>query len=135
MGVKLGLSQFETNTGWGCLKIVFWGRYFGLNWKKYCFGAINCTERCCMICTRHHLLTRWLNRGGHWDWWGMWHEWGKKNSYRDLVRKPESSWPFGGPRHRRENNNKLCLKGMRWRAWIWLIWLRTETSHFSLTND
>jgi hypothetical protein len=36
-----------------------------------------------------------------------------RNTYRILVGKPEGTKPLGRPKHRRENNIKMYLYGMR----------------------
>jgi hypothetical protein len=50
---------------------------------------------------------------------------GRRGAYRVLVGKPERR-PLGRPRHRWEDNIKMDLKEVGWRAWTGLIWLRME---------
>jgi hypothetical protein len=44
----------------------------------------------------------------------MWHEWGKRNVYRLLVRKPEGSRPLGRPRCKWVDNIKMDLVEIGW---------------------
>jgi len=37
-----------------------------------------------------------------------------RGAYRVLVGKPDGKRPFGTPRRRWENNNKMNLQGVRW---------------------
>jgi hypothetical protein len=46
---------------------------------------------------------------------------------RVLVGKPEAKIPLRRPRHRWEDNIKMDLQEVGWRAWTELIWLRIGT--------
>jgi hypothetical protein len=51
----------------------------------------------------------------------MWHVWReRRNAYRILVGKPESKRQIGGPRCRREENDKMDLKERRWQIVDWI---------------
>jgi hypothetical protein len=52
----------------------------------------------------------------------------KRGVCRILVGKPEGKRPLGRPRHRWEDNIKMYLQEVGWRAWTGLIWLRIGTS-------
>jgi len=47
--------------------------------------------------------------------------------YRILVEKPEGKRLLGRPRHRLEDNIKMDLQEVGWRAWSGLIWPRIGT--------
>jgi hypothetical protein len=48
--------------------------------------------------------------------------------FRMIVGKPEGKRPLGRPRHRWEDNIKMCLRGEKERgAWTGLFRLRTGT--------
>jgi hypothetical protein len=47
--------------------------------------------------------------------------------YRALVGKPEGRRPLGRPRRRWEDNIKMDLREVGWRAWTGSIWLRIRT--------
>ena len=47
--------------------------------------------------------------------------------YRVLMSKPEGQGPLGRSRQRWEDNIKMDLQGVGWRAWSGLIWLRVGT--------
>jgi hypothetical protein len=49
---------------------------------------------------------------------------GKEGVYRVLVGKPEGKGLLGRPKRRWENNIKMDLQEVGWRAWTGLIWLR-----------
>jgi hypothetical protein len=51
----------------------------------------------------------------------------RRGAYRVLVEKPEGMRPVGKPRRRWENNIKVDLREVRWRAWTGSIWLRITT--------
>jgi hypothetical protein len=38
----------------------------------------------------------------------------KRNAYKILVGKPEGKRPLGRPKHRREDNIKICLGKIGW---------------------
>jgi hypothetical protein len=57
-----------------------------------------------------------------------------KGTYRVLVGKLEVKRPLGGPRHRWEDNIKMDLKEVGWRAWTEFIWLRIGASGVALVN-
>ena len=44
-----------------------------------------------------------------------------------VMVKPERKRPFGKPRHRWEDNNKMDLRKVGWGTWTRLIWLRIGT--------
>jgi hypothetical protein len=50
-----------------------------------------------------------------------------RGAYRILVGRPEGRRQLGWPRHRWENNIKMDLQEVGWRAWTGLIWLRIGT--------
>ena len=45
-----------------------------------------------------------------------------------LVGKPEGKRPIGRPSSRWDDNVKMDLQEVGWRAWTGLIWVRTGTS-------
>jgi hypothetical protein len=47
--------------------------------------------------------------------------------YRFTVWKREGRGPLGRPRHRWEDNIKMDVQELGWRAWAGLIWLRIRT--------
>jgi len=47
--------------------------------------------------------------------------------YRVLVRKPEGKGPLGRPRQSWEDNIKMDVQEVGWRAWTRLIWLNVGT--------
>jgi hypothetical protein len=49
---------------------------------------------------------------------------GSRGAYRVLEGKPEARRPLGRPRHRWEDNIKMNLREVGWRAWTGSIWLR-----------
>jgi hypothetical protein len=53
----------------------------------------------------------------------------RRGAYRVLVGKPEGKRPLGRPRHRWDDNIKICLQkvGLGGGAWTGLIWLRIGT--------
>jgi hypothetical protein len=51
----------------------------------------------------------------------------RSGAYRVLVEKPEGRKPLGRPRHRWEDNIKMDLQKVGWRAWTGLIWLKIGT--------
>jgi hypothetical protein len=58
----------------------------------------------------------------------MLHEWGEMRCvYRFWAGKPGGKRPLGIPRHRWEDNIRMDLQGVGWRAWTGLIWLRIGT--------
>ena len=44
-----------------------------------------------------------------------------------LVGKPEGKRPIGRPSYRWDDNVKMDLQEVGWRAWTGLIWVRTGT--------
>jgi hypothetical protein len=48
-------------------------------------------------------------------------------AYRVLVGRPEGRRPLGRPRRRWEDNIKMDLQEVVWRAWTGLIWHRIGT--------
>jgi hypothetical protein len=58
-------------------------------------------------------------------------------AYRVLVGKRERKRPLRRPRHRWEDNIKMDLQEMGWRAWNGLIWLtiRTDGRHCKAGNE
>jgi hypothetical protein len=50
------------------------------------------------------------------------------------VGKPEGKRPLGGPRRRWEDNTKMDLQEVGWRAWNELIWLGIGTGGGALVN-
>jgi hypothetical protein len=55
---------------------------------------------------------RWV---GHVAWMR-----GKRNTYRNLVGKPEGKKPLGRPRNRCEDNIKMYLRALRWVGMNWI---------------
>jgi hypothetical protein len=51
----------------------------------------------------------------------------RRGAYRVLVRKPEGRRLLGSPRPRWEDNIKMDLREVGWRAWTGSIWLRIGT--------
>jgi hypothetical protein len=51
----------------------------------------------------------------------------KRNAYTVLVGKTKRKTQLGRSRCRWEDNIKMDLKDMGWRAWTGLIWLRIGT--------
>jgi hypothetical protein len=51
----------------------------------------------------------------------------RRGVYTVLVGKPEGRGPLRRPRRRLEDNIKMDLQEVGWRAWTGLIWLRIET--------
>jgi hypothetical protein len=51
----------------------------------------------------------------------------RRGVYRVLVGKPKGKRPLGSPRCRWEDNIKMGLQEVEWRAWTELIWLRIGT--------
>jgi hypothetical protein len=51
----------------------------------------------------------------------------RSGTYRVLVRKLEEKKPIGRPRSRWENNIKMYLQDVGWRAWTGLIWIGVGT--------
>jgi hypothetical protein len=47
----------------------------------------------------------------------------RRGVYRGLVRKPEGKSPLGSPRCRWEDNFRVGLQELEWRAWTGLVWL------------
>ena len=50
-----------------------------------------------------------------------------RSVYRVLVGKPEGKRQIGRPIRRWEDNIKMDLHNVGWRAWTGLIWLGTRT--------
>jgi hypothetical protein len=48
-------------------------------------------------------------------------------AYGVFVRKPEGKRPLERPRHRWEDNIKMDLHEVEWRAWTGLTWLKIGT--------
>ena len=51
----------------------------------------------------------------------------KRGKYRVLVGETEGRRPFGRPRRRWKNSNKMDLKEVIWGPWTRLMWLRIGT--------
>jgi hypothetical protein len=51
----------------------------------------------------------------------------RKGAHRALVGKLEGRRPLGRPRRRWEDNIKMDLREVGWRAWTGSIWLRIGT--------
>jgi hypothetical protein len=51
----------------------------------------------------------------------------RRAAYMVFVRKPERKRPLGRPRNRREDNIKMELHDVGWRAWTGLTWLKIDT--------
>jgi len=51
----------------------------------------------------------------------------RRGAYRVMLGKPEGRRPLGRPRRRCEDNIKMNLQKVVWRAWNGLIWLRVGT--------
>jgi hypothetical protein len=50
-----------------------------------------------------------------------------RGAYRIVVGRPEGRRPLGRRRHRWEDNIKIDLQEVGWRAWTGLSWLRIGT--------
>jgi hypothetical protein len=53
-------------------------------------------------------------------------------AYRILVGRPEGRRPLGRPRRRWEDDIKMDLQEVGWRAWTGLVWLRIGTGGWLL---
>ena len=51
----------------------------------------------------------------------------RKGGHRILVGKPEGRRPLRRPRRRWENNIKMEVREVGWRAWAGSLWLRIGT--------
>jgi hypothetical protein len=51
----------------------------------------------------------------------------RRGAYRVLVGKTEGKRPLGRPRRRWQDNIKMDLQRVGWRAWTGLLWLRIGT--------
>jgi hypothetical protein len=51
----------------------------------------------------------------------------RRGVYRVLVGKPEGNRQLGRPKYRWEDNIKMDLQEVGWRAWTGLMWLRIRT--------
>ena len=51
----------------------------------------------------------------------------KRGAYKVLVGKPEGNRPLGRPRYRWEDNIKMDIQEVEWRAWTGMNWLRIRT--------
>jgi hypothetical protein len=51
----------------------------------------------------------------------------RRVAYRSLAGKPWGKTPLGGPRRRWNDDIKMDLQKVRWKAWTGLIWLRIGT--------
>jgi hypothetical protein len=51
----------------------------------------------------------------------------RRGAYRGLVGKPEGKRPLGRRGRRWEDNVKIDLQEVGWRAWTGLMWLRIGT--------
>ena len=54
----------------------------------------------------------------------------RKSEYRLLMEKPERCTPLGRPRRIWEDNIKMNLQAVGWRAWVGSIWLKTGTNRW-----
>jgi len=52
----------------------------------------------------------------------------RKGAYKILVGKPERKRLIGRPRLRYDDNIKMDLQEVGWRAWTGLMWLKIGTS-------
>jgi hypothetical protein len=59
----------------------------------------------------------------------------RRGAHRVLMKKPEIKRPLGRPRHRWEDNIKMDLQELGWRAYNELIWLRTGTGSCECGNE
>jgi hypothetical protein len=81
-----------------------------------------------MICTAHQIgiirviKSRRVRRAGHAARTGD-----KRGAYRVLVGRPEGERPLGIPKRKWENNIKMYLQEVGWKALTGLIWLRIGT--------
>jgi len=57
----------------------------------------------------------------------MWNVWETRGAYRVLVGTPEGKRPLGIPRPKWENNIKMYLQEVGWKALAGMIWLRIGT--------
>jgi hypothetical protein len=64
--------------------------------------------RRCMICLTRYYLGVHIGVADEWSVWGIWYVWGRRDSYRALVGKPEGNRPLG--RNIWEDNITVDLK-------------------------
>jgi hypothetical protein len=65
----------------------------------------------------------------------MWHEWGERNVYKLLVRKPEGKKPLGRPRCRWINNIKIYLLGIGLNVVDWIGLAQDRYRERALVNS
>ena len=70
MGVELGRQHWGRNVGWGCLRLGWWGEYFGLRETRQIGSGENYIMWTFVIWTAHQILFGWSNRE-QWDGRGM----------------------------------------------------------------
>ena len=120
-GVKLGLSHWGRNIGWGYLGIGCWGEYLDLRGT----GG-DSIMRSFVIRTLQNdiqlIKSRRMSLTGHMASMGE-----KRRAYKVLVRKPEGNRRFGRPKYRLGDNIKMDLQEIKV-GWSGLIWLRIRTS-------
>jgi hypothetical protein len=58
----------------------------------------------------------------------------RRNSYRNLVGKPEEKRPLGRPRYRLENNIKIDLRELGWGAMDWIDLAQDRDQWKALVN-
>jgi hypothetical protein len=75
--VKICLSRYGRNIGWGFSRVGFWRRKSGLRWTEWKNAGINCVTRSVIIGTKYWVLLAWLSQDKL-DGRGMWREWGSR---------------------------------------------------------
>jgi len=121
MGVKLGLSHWETNVCWGCLRIWCWGEYLGLRGTGWQGNGENYIMRSLMISTLYEILFGWSDQ--ELDGRGMWHVWwtGQVNTLFWL--EAQRKGPPGRHRRKWEDNINMNVKSvgvcrLDWSGWV-----------------
>jgi hypothetical protein len=63
----------------------------------------------------------WVMKSRRMRWAGRVEHMGKKrNAYRLLIGETEGKRPLGRPSHRREDNIRMDLRGVRWKGMDWI---------------
>ena len=110
-----------------CLRIRFWGKYFGLRRTRQEWSRENYIMRSLIICTPHPIFFGWSNRE-EWNGRGMQHLWGRGEVYIGI---------WWGNSWERDHLEDPCIDGRiilswifkKWdvRTWTGLMWLRIGT--------
>jgi hypothetical protein len=111
MGVKLCLSHWGKNIGWECSRRECKGRHLGLRGTR---SEQVCIKRNFMICAPHQILCgRSIKKNDMRGACGMY----GRGAYRVLVRTPKRKTPLGRHGCSWEDNIKINIKVLGWRAW------------------